>query len=155
MLNKTMGVALGKGTDSWPVYVVDLHEVRAVFGEKLQGWNRTYAAAKKIFGPGVSCKMARATIHVQHKSLYRESGVKRKQAGQLHSGDDLLNILHYGMAGELRKTFTYVIVNQRWKFSETGVSVKDMMSKVCNHPDPFLASLTCCSTLAMPTRQRP
>jgi hypothetical protein len=72
--------------------------------------------------------LTRKTIRAQHTTLYR--GLDFKQ-GNISTGEHLLSLLNYGetTTGKLI-SFTYVIVNDTWRFSPTGTSfVKDFSSK--------------------------
>jgi len=139
--NKTVGIGAGfseKGSTAslkgFPTYEITLYYVNSIFHGKVQPWNTSYAQAIKIFGPGVTAKVARATIRKQHDWLYRNIG-RTNETGTITNGNDLLGLLSNGrLANGFILFYTYVVVDGIWRFSQTGKSkMKDFMSKHAAH----------------------
>merc|ERR1711988_1239432 len=77
--------------------------------------------------------MVRGGLHVQHRTLYRE-GLYRTASGWLHSGFQLLKLINFGMRDGLRKFYTYVVISDRFRFSESGAELQvDIWSKHALH----------------------
>ena len=108
---------------AYSAYEVYMFNVEEVFEGKLQPWNTEYAKAQIVFGPGASTVMVRGGLHVQHRTLYRE-GLYRTASGWLHSGFQLLKLINFGMRDGLRKFYTYVVISDRFRFSESGAELQ-------------------------------
>eukprot|EP00659_Diplonema_papillatum_P017572 gene17572-27053_t len=133
--------SVGRGVGSFDVTRVALRGMEAVFKGRRQGWNRQYAAAKKIFGASPACALIRAAIHTEHETLYRRMGVNRTTQGVLNEPADLWRLLKDGRVGSHEVHFTYVFVTNRqnvgeWRFSPTGTgALRDNLSKHAVHAD--------------------
>uniref|UniRef100_A0A7S4LI88 Uncharacterized protein n=1 Tax=Eutreptiella gymnastica TaxID=73025 RepID=A0A7S4LI88_9EUGL len=127
-LNSVASVSeVPRGADPWKVYTVDLIDVGTVMKERKQGWNQQYAAAARIFNDDLSGQALRATIHMQYKQMFVTSpGTKR---GVLASGREFLQLMHCGVVRGKPRMFTYVIMEDRMTFTETGRAMKDVLSK--------------------------
>ena len=122
-LNSVASVSeVPRGADPWKVYTVDLIDVGTVMKERKQGWNQQYAAAARIFNDDLSGQALRATIHMQYKQMFVTSpGTKR---GVLASGREFLQLMHCGVVRGKPRMFTYVIMEDRMTFTETGRAMK-------------------------------
>mmetsp|Transcript_24637 Transcript_24637/g.39025 ORF Transcript_24637/g.39025 Transcript_24637/m.39025 type:complete len:377 (-) Transcript_24637:7-1137(-) len=135
MGNYSAGVATGHTIqDPWKVYQVDVLGVQEVFGSQRQEWNRNYGAAQRIFGDEMVSLGIRAAIHVAYSQLYIESMSRNVQKGYLQSGTDFLQLIEYGLVHRKPRMFTYVMLDDCIRFSETGaVLLKDQLSKHALH----------------------
>lgn len=123
---------------SFRTYVLFLKGITKIFGGKRQGWNKNYAAAKKIFGRGPQAAVIRGAIHLQHAELYRHGFLKTEE-GVLttgNAGSQFLRLIDFGLRDGRRRFYTYVILPDRMRFCESGAQMfKDFMSKHAMHAD--------------------
>jgi len=116
----------------YATYEVHLPFVHSVFGGVKQPWNKTYWRACKTFGDSTKCKIKRETIRTEHKALYQHD--KTSRYGTIRSGDDFLRLFHYGVRQGVPRIYTYVLVDEIMRFSETGAAFfKDHISKHSMH----------------------
>lgn len=114
-------------------YRLSMHHIPEAFGDQWNSWNRTYAAAITIFGDGLKSTTVRSGIHKQHHYLYAKKGGAVSKV-VVNSGHALLRLLNYGVRGGCRRYFTYVLLNDEMRFSETGAAtMKDFFSKHAMH----------------------
>jgi hypothetical protein len=107
---------------------VYLADVSTIFGDKWQYWNQEYHSAQQIFGDTITGMSIRSLIHGKHSTLYMDS--VESTFGILQNGQELLQLLGYGVRDGRPHCFTYVILADRVHFSETGHSLMmDMLSK--------------------------
>lgn len=130
------GLTAGRGEsilDGFVTYEVALFHVKQFFGNTKQNWNVNYDKAVKIFGTEPMSVLVRKTIAAQHAELYRKGIWKTKQ-GNIKTGDELLRLMNFGIKAGCRRMFTYVILDDKWNFSETDSTFfKDFMSKHATH----------------------
>jgi len=111
---------------SYNTYKLQIHYVPYVFGEVKQHWNVNYDAAQRIFGSSI----VKNTIQLQHSNLYSNHA----KSGVITSGDDFLELLHYGILGGVPRFFTYALMEDAIYFSETGADFfSDFTSKHAMH----------------------
>jgi len=131
----TAGIFTGSSEDFIPafsLFEVELYDINKVFQGKKQHWNVNYKAAQMIFGPGTAGEIVRTAVRAQHSSLYRE-GTLRTYSNKFAFGQELLQLLRYGVRSKRRYFYTYAITD-KWRFSETGADFfKDFMSKHAMH----------------------
>lgn len=114
---------------AYTTYEVQIHFVAEVFGSEYQQWNQNYDAAIKIFSDRPSSALIRTAIRAAHAELYRK-GLFRSQQGVLHNGKEFLELIHLGLRDGIPRFYTYVLLDDRLYFSETGASFfRDFMSK--------------------------
>jgi len=117
---------------TYATYEVSLPFMNAVFGGVKQHWNVDYSHAQKIFGNSPGCEIARKAIRTEHQSLYQHN--KSSKYGAIKSGDEFLRLFHYGKRQGVSHMYTYVLVDEGMRFSETGAAFfKDFMSKHAMH----------------------
>ena len=87
-----------------------------------QHWNREYKAARVIFGDGPLTVASRHSIKLAHKVLYGKT-INNTESGRLNSADDLWKLIFPDKNAQKMKpsVYTYVIDDNTWKFSETGI----------------------------------
>eukprot|EP01089_Gocevia_fonbrunei_P007564 TRINITY_DN1874_c0_g1_i1.p1 TRINITY_DN1874_c0_g1~~TRINITY_DN1874_c0_g1_i1.p1 ORF type:complete len:425 (-),score=69.02 TRINITY_DN1874_c0_g1_i1:118-1392(-) len=116
---------------SYPVYRIKMYYIKEIFGDKVQQWNREYPKAQQIFGNTTSACLIRSAITAQHKSLYSTLSYDE---GDIKGGEQLLNLINYGLRNGKRKMYTYVLTDDKLYFSETSASFfKDFLSKHATH----------------------
>eukprot|EP01012_Entosiphon_sulcatum_P002228 TRINITY_DN10445_c0_g1_i1.p1 TRINITY_DN10445_c0_g1~~TRINITY_DN10445_c0_g1_i1.p1 ORF type:complete len:316 (-),score=47.80 TRINITY_DN10445_c0_g1_i1:133-1080(-) len=114
-------------------YSVRLRDTAAIFGGKWQHWNVQYPAAQQIFGKKPSCMAVRATVHMIHDVLHLPLPMETT-SGTLRTGQDLLQLLKFGMPNGHPIRYTYVIMDDKMVFSETSkLFLKDKYSKHAVH----------------------
>lgn len=127
------------------------------FGDIVQGWNRDYAAAQRIFGPGPESFAVRSVIKSGHAMLYARTTCNG--FGVIDTYHDVLNLFEGSLRGHPRPpptgddeqpaqarpkppqrikpaVYTYVIAVQdsSLRFSETGAAfLVDFASKHALH----------------------
>lgn len=114
-------------------YRLYLRDVVEIFGESICPWNRPYGGAQLIF-QGAQSPMIRGILRTKHSAFYQTSGPDVTQ-GMLFSGHDFLRLIHFGVPFGKRAYYTYVLTDGEFRFSETGVSLKDVFSKHALHSD--------------------
>jgi len=120
-------------TEGYATYEVGIFGMNAIFGDMYQHWNVQYDKANKIFGPGPSATITRTAINMQHTELYRQ-GMWRTKKGNLEGGEDFLVLVNYGIRNGKRRMFTYALLDDKFRFSETSPRfMKDFMSKHATH----------------------
>lgn len=124
-------------TEKFPTYEIGMFHVRTIFGSTTQPWNEKYDNAQKIFGTGPKAAIARGVIHMQHAELYRDGVLPgRTKTGTIETGDQFLALINNGYRNDIPRFFTYVLLDDKLHFSETGASFfKDFMSKHATHAD--------------------
>lgn len=128
------------------VYKVYMHGIPEAFAFKKQKWNTKYKAAQAIFGSSPSAKGLKSSIRIQHQSMYRWGQQSRQ--GFIKSADDFLRLIHYGKRQGQMRYFTYVLLDDSLRFSETGCAFfTDMLSKHALHsgaaPEVYFAGEFC------------
>lgn len=131
-------------------YTIKLDHVDEIFENKKQGWARDYSAAKRIFSGSMSGTLKTALV-AQHDLFYGKLGKGtgmdsvRKDLAQVNGSildvNDLLEIINYGKRDGKSRLFTYVIIENEWRFCETGANFQqDMDSKHAMHSraSPFV-----------------
>lgn len=143
---------------TWKIYAKG---VPMFFGDTVQGWNKDYAAAQRIFGPGPESIALRSAIRSAHSILYART--TRNDFGVIETRDDALHLFQGTLRGEgqqgglaLPRTgageeseekpqppqrikpavYTYIIgvSDSAFRFSETGAAfLVDFASKHALH----------------------
>lgn len=138
---------------TWKIFIKG---VAMFFGDIVQGWNREYVAAQRIFGPGPESFAVRSAIKSGHAMLYARTTCNG--FGVIESKRDVLNLFEGSLRGHsipppnnndhsdqvLPKppqrikpaVYTYVITVQdsSLRFSETGAAfLVDFASKHALH----------------------
>lgn len=117
--------------------------VSEVFHDVKHHWNEQYDKARQIFSSPIQGPIIRsffstcfdfiysAAIHVQHATLYKEATAEK---GVMRTAMDFFKLINFGIRDRSPTIFTYVILDDQFKFSETGASfTKDFMSKHAMH----------------------
>jgi len=95
-------------------------------------WNPDYPKAAQIFAENASGVMIRGCIQALHSQLYRRGSSDRTTKGIIRSGDEFINIFLKG--AKEGWVFTYVLHNNKFKCSETGITLtQDLSSKHAVH----------------------
>jgi hypothetical protein len=135
--SRIAGMMLTAKTESyrmWMCYEVEMRGVSDIFGRQFQPWNSDYAKARQIFGQGAMSTMVRGALHFQHSELYSRHGIWSSAGGILRSGEDFLRMFNYGVRDRSPVLYTYVLLDNKLNFSETGITLgKDFMSKHAMH----------------------
>jgi len=119
---------------AFSTYKVRFPNIAEIFEGVKQHWNVAYSSAQKIFGANPGSAIARQSIHALHSSLYRHS--KSSRYGTLKSGLQFLNLFNFARRKENPKFYTYAILEDSMRFSETGAKFfNDFMSKHAMHAD--------------------
>lgn len=128
---------------SHSTYTVKLSGIESAFGGKMQGYNKEYSAAKRIFEGKLSFTMKKALV-VQHNYLYGKPVINSSVAelrkdfyltnGHFIDGIDLGNLLSFGDRNGKNRVYTYVIIDDEFRFCESGAAfAKDIESKHAMH----------------------
>lgn len=116
---------------SYSAYTIEFHSVAEVFQSKFQHWNEKYDKAVQIFGSGAPALAIRGIIHTQHSNLYKEW---KSSQGKLFYADDFFRLFDYGERNQKRRVFTYVLMDDGFRCSETGSAFfRDFLSKHALH----------------------
>jgi hypothetical protein len=122
----------GEGAKSFSCYEIDIHSVKNIFGDNFQHWNVNYDKAQMIFKESVASAMVRTGLKTQHASLY--TSATHIQTYLIEKPDDIFQMLGFGLRGGVRRYFTYVLLDDVMRFSETGAAFfSDFMSKHAMH----------------------
>lgn len=140
---------------TWKIFIKG---VPMFFGDTVQGWNRNYAAAQRIFGPGPESFAVRSAIKSGHAMLYARTTCNG--FGVIDTSRDVLNLFEGSLRGHPTPlpppaggddlpaqappkpqrikpaVYTYVIAVQdsSLRFSETGAAfLVDFASKHALH----------------------
>lgn len=143
---------------TWKIFIKG---VGMFFGDIVQGWNREYAAAQRIFGPGPESMAVRSAIKSGHAMLYARSTCNG--FGVVETKHDVLNLFEGTLRGHpppppplavstgdqldgqvppkppqriKPAVYTYVVAVQdsSFRFSETGAAfLVDFASKHALH----------------------
>lgn len=115
-------------------YKIYLPNVSSCFQNKTQRWNKNYRPAQIIFAQHPRGIIARRIIHSMNATLYRPTASSKY--GVLSKGKDFLEMINYGERKGIRRFFTYVILGDSMRFSETGAPFfLDFISKHTVHSD--------------------
>jgi len=118
---------------SFRAYSMEMFHVKTVFGDKVQKYNQNYKPAKMIFSNNPASNLLRKSIRTQHNALYRE-GHQRTETRQVLKADEFYSCFDYGYYNNVRKEYTYVLLDECFNFSETGAAFfADFMSKHAMH----------------------
>ncbi|KAG6895716.1 hypothetical protein C0992_013093 [Termitomyces sp. T32_za158] len=125
---------------TWKMY---LRGVPLFFGDRHQGWNRSYKAAQSIF-QGPTSIVVRSGIQAGHRMLYARNA--RNVFGIIDEFSDVAQLLHAGKSnrpdvGQFEHrikpaVYTYIISSEddSFRFSETGAAFfVDFASKHALH----------------------
>ena len=114
-------------------YSIEMFHVPSIFHDTWQAWNREYANARAIFGQEEGSATLRQAIRVQFAALYRE-GLLRTRTGRIQCANDFFELLDHGCRNGMPQFFTYVLTDERFRFSESGIEfTKDFFSKHSMH----------------------
>lgn len=143
---------------TWKIFIKG---VGMFFGDIVQGWNREYAAAQRIFGPGPESMAVRSAIKSGHAMLYARSTCNG--FGVIETKQDVFNLFEGSLRGHhpppppplagadeqlpgqvspkapqriKPAVYTYVVAVQdsSFRFSETGAAfLVDFASKHALH----------------------
>jgi hypothetical protein len=121
------------GTKTFVCHSIEMFHVQSIFGGVWQPWNREYANAQAIFGKEDGSLAVRQAIRIQFAALYRD-GVVRTRSGYITSSSDFFELIHYGRPNGVPQFYTYVLTDDRFRFSESGIQfTKDFFSKHSMH----------------------
>jgi len=116
------------------VYRVYVRDVPNIFNHQLQLWNHNHETSRAIFGNYLGSAILRSAIRTQHAQLYQQYPFHFVKSNYLTNGDDFLKLIKYGKGGGKRRFFTYVILENRLLFSESGHNfLKNYSSKHAMH----------------------
>eukprot|EP01120_Amphizonella_sp_Union-15-10_P015469 TRINITY_DN7972_c0_g1_i1.p1 TRINITY_DN7972_c0_g1~~TRINITY_DN7972_c0_g1_i1.p1 ORF type:complete len:366 (-),score=63.80 TRINITY_DN7972_c0_g1_i1:11-1108(-) len=129
------GSTTSKSQTGYLTYTITMSHIPSVFKDKTQPWNKDYAKAQQIFGPGAKTTIVRGVLRAQHSTLYSRHAIDGT-SGMISTFDQFLKLFNYGMRDGKFKMYTYVLTNSSLRFSETGAATfKDFMSKHAMHAD--------------------
>lgn len=128
---------------SHSTYAVKLSGIEEIFEGKMHGYNENYSAAKRIFEGKLSFGLKNALL-VQHNFFYGKtilnstlSDVRKDfylTSGNIIDGIDLGNLLQFGDRNGKNRVYTYVIIDDEFRFCESGAAfMKDIESKHAMH----------------------
>lgn len=80
---------------TWKIFIKG---VAMVFGDSVQGWNRDYPAAQRIFGPGPESFALRSAIKSGHAMLYARTTCNG--FGVIDTNQDALNLFQGSLRGQ-------------------------------------------------------
>mmetsp|Transcript_48074 Transcript_48074/g.88573 ORF Transcript_48074/g.88573 Transcript_48074/m.88573 type:complete len:482 (-) Transcript_48074:150-1595(-) len=132
--NRTAGIVNlleGGSLAMFKTYIVALHGVAAAFqDEYCCDYDKEHEV---VFSKTAQGLALRTSFTAQHASLFRESSIYPghhvEMFTMLNSGD-FLRMIKGGLRDGNRRVYTYVILDEGWFFSETGIQVgKDTLSK--------------------------
>lgn len=114
-------------------YKLFLHNIKETFDGQQQPWNRDYPAAQKIFQTKfVGLPLARSSIAAQHQAMYATD--PNTVHGLCDSAMSFFQIMNFGRRNGEQRYYTYVLMEDAMRFSETGAAFfKDMTSKHAMH----------------------
>eukprot|EP00171_Calliarthron_tuberculosum_P004206 IDg4206t1 len=124
-------------------YSIHVEYIDAIFGNGRQQWNENYDAARRIF-KGPLARPLQIALTKQHRYLYGSladctplAGLRKHVAqttGALLDGYDFVRLLAGGVRNGKKRAYTYVVVENELRFSETGCKIhKDIESKHAMH----------------------
>jgi len=116
----------------YSTYKVRFPNIAEIFEGVKLNWNVSYWSAQKIFGATPASASVRQSIHSLHSSLYRHS--KSSRYGTLKSGLQFLNLFNFARRKEAPRFYTYTILEDSMRFSETGKKL-DSESKHATQAD--------------------
>jgi hypothetical protein len=124
---------------TFPTWQIHLWEVGKIFNGNYCGWNESYAAAQKIYGPSVESMAIRQAIRSQHSMLYsKDKGFGTYERHMICGIKDFIRVLPNGDKNTQRDKsvrFTYVIsTSSCMNFSITSKKIaQDFLSKHALH----------------------
>ncbi|KAL4426360.1 hypothetical protein ABPG77_004654 [Micractinium sp. CCAP 211/92] len=132
-LSPVSGWLMGHWTDertlAFSTYKLFLCNVAEIFEGVACPWNRSHAAAAHIFKNPVMLSSVRS----QHAALYATQ-LGRSRAGVLGTAADLFALFGYGLRDGQRRYFTYSLLPDSFRCSETGAKFfADYFSKHAMH----------------------
>lgn len=108
----------------YATYKVTLHDAASFMGHLVCHWNEKYPRAAQIFNNPINVSIIRTT----HTGLFRHKVTS--EYGVLSTGEDFFKLVSYGLRESQPRYFTYVLMDNSLRFSETGAAFfSDMMSK--------------------------
>jgi len=133
------GVTVNNATE-FNTYEVQMSCVADIFGDH---WNANYDAEHAVlFDDSVKGKGLRTILMTEHLALYRDGsrqkhfrvGDRRMEKKWLNSGDGFLELFNGALRYNIRRVYTYVLLDTGMFFSETGIKLShDTVSKHAVH----------------------
>ncbi|KAF6264384.1 hypothetical protein COO60DRAFT_1698406 [Scenedesmus sp. NREL 46B-D3] len=116
-------------TMCFSTYKLYLMHIGSTFKDVSMPWNRKYDKAVQIFKSPVALGLVRT----QHRTLYA-TNVGRSRCGVLGAAKDFYELFKGGMRAGQRRYFTYCLLHDSLRCSETGAAFfNDMLSKHAMH----------------------
>ena len=123
-ISYTSGFLAGLKNDikvpAYTTYSIKLLYIPEIFKDKKSHWNVNYKNAQKIFGSGAKATTVRGGIHLAHANLYKNW---HALYGKLFLADEFFQLIYYGVRDNKIRVFTYVILDNVIRFSETGLTI--------------------------------